>query len=261
MSDGDEAVEVLALIPARGGSKSVPRKNILLVGGKPLIAYSIQHARDASLINRIVVSTDDEEIAGIAREFGAETPFMRPAEFAQDHSPDIDVFQHALEWFHCHEGYQPDIIVHLRPPMPIRLPSTIDRAISTFIDHPEADSLRSVNVATQSPYKMWLINPDGLGEPAAVVDGLAEAYNMPRQRLPIAYWQNGYIDVLRPHTLFELDSMSGNNILPFVIEEQCVDIDYWDAIPLVEKLLRQRLGEITSVGPAEKSPVSERHPS
>src|SRR5438128_7362851 len=94
--------EILAIIPARGGSKSIPRKNLVSVGGRPLIAYSIEHARTSRLVTRTVVSTDDAEIAAVARAYGGEVPFLRPAEYAQDMSLDIDVFKHALLWLADH---------------------------------------------------------------------------------------------------------------------------------------------------------------
>src|SRR5512143_1686076 len=107
--------EVLALIPARGGSKGIPRKNIRPFAGHPLIAYSIAAGLQADLVTRVIVTTDDEEIAEVARGCGAETPFLRPAELAQDRTLDLPVFQHALQWLQQHEGYHPDILVHLRP--------------------------------------------------------------------------------------------------------------------------------------------------
>ena len=98
-------LSTLALIPARGGSKGVPRKNVMLIAGTPLIAYSILQAKTSKRINRIIVSTDDDEIAKVAQDWGAEVPFMRPSEYAHDFSPDIDVFRHALSWLEKHEGY------------------------------------------------------------------------------------------------------------------------------------------------------------
>ena len=108
------ALIALAVIPARGGSKQVPRKNLKLLGGKPLIQWSIEAAQAASELDRCIVSTDDEEIAAVARALGAEVPFLRPAEYAQDTTPDLPVFQHALAWLAEHEGYRPAMVVHLR---------------------------------------------------------------------------------------------------------------------------------------------------
>ena len=112
--------ETLALIPARGGSKGIPRKNIRSFAGFPLIAWSIAAAKQAASVTRIIVSTDDEEIAAIAREHGAEAPFLRPAEFAQDNTTDLPVFKHALQWLEANESYQPEIVIQLRPTSPIR---------------------------------------------------------------------------------------------------------------------------------------------
>src|SRR5512140_2890543 len=106
--------EVLAIIPARGGSKGIPRKNIRNFSGFPLIAWSIAAAKQSESVTRIIVSTDDEEIAAVARECGAETPFLRPAEFAQDQSTDLPLFEHALKWLADNESYRPDVVVQLR---------------------------------------------------------------------------------------------------------------------------------------------------
>src|SRR5512140_1055395 len=131
--------EVLAIIPARGGSKGIPRKNIRDFAGYPLIAYSIAAGLQAKSVTRVIVSTDDQEIAAVARQCGAETPFLRPAEFAQDTSTDLPLFQHALAWLAEHEGYHPDVVVQLRPTSPIRPPTLVDEAVRLLLDHPEAD--------------------------------------------------------------------------------------------------------------------------
>ena len=230
-------MDILALIPARGGSKSIPRKNIREVAGKPLIAYSIEQALRSRRITRVIVSTDDREIADIARAHGADVPFMRPSEFAQDYSPDHDVFRHALEWLGDQEGYKPGIVVHLRPTMPLRRIETIDQAIEQFIQHPDADSLRSVNMASQTPFKMWMIDSTGYLEPVARLPGEPEPYNVPRQKLPPVYWQNGYIDVVRRKVILEMGSMTGKKIFAFVIHEPCIDIDYEHSLRQIERVL------------------------
>jgi CMP-N,N'-diacetyllegionaminic acid synthase len=234
--------QVMALIPARGGSKGVPRKNIRLLLGKPLIAYSIEHAQASAHINRVIVSTDDAGIAAIARQWGAEVPFMRPAEYAQDLSPDIDVFRHALIWLAEHEGYQPELVVHLRPTGPVRRVELIDQAISQILAHPEADALRSVSQPIQTPYKMWRMDDDGYLQPLLQVDGLPDCQSMPRQILPQVWWQNGYVDVIRPRAILEMNSMTGQRVLPFVVNEPIYEIDYPDSIPIVEATLK-RLGK------------------
>ena len=232
------SAEVLALIPARGGSKAIPRKNLLKLRGKPLISYSIAQARQSALITRVVVSTDDAEIAAVAREHGAEVPFIRPAEFAGDLSPDYDVFRHALTWLRDEQGYVCDLVVHLRPTGPIRRVSLVDEAIQQMLDHPEADALRSVSWPEQTPYKMWRI-ADGYLQPLLSVEGVAEPYCQPRQGLPEVYWQNGYVDIVRPRTILQMGLMAGRRILPFVVREPIYELDYLESIPTIEAVMER----------------------
>lgn len=229
--------EILALIPARGGSKSVPRKNLRPLAEKPLIVYSIEQALETRSITRVVVSTDDDEIAEVARRNGAEVPFMRPRDLAEDDTPDLAVFQHALGWLRHHEAYTPDVVVHLRPTAPIRRVETIERAIWTYLERQPADSLRSVSLAKQTPYKMWFIQGNGCMAPVIQLGEGVESYNMPRQALPRAYWQNGYIDITSPAVIQGIGSMTGTRILGFVIDEPCVEIDYEEHFELAERIL------------------------
>ena len=238
---------VLALIPARSGSKSVPGKNLRDLLGKPLLAYSIEHASQCRLIDRVIVTTDSREIASVARTFGAETPFLRPADIASDHSLDVEFHLHALQWLQEHEGYRPRFVVNLRPTHPVRRPETIDRAIETFAAAADADSLRSVKLAALSPYKMWRLDEQGYALPVATLEEIPEPFNMPRQSLPLVYWQDCYVDITRPEVVFEQRSTSGRRILPFLIEEECVDIDYEDEILSAERLLAR----ISVDGPEE----------
>ncbi len=218
--------EILALIPARGGSKSIPRKNIRPFAGHPLIAWSIAAGSAAETVTRLIVSTDDEEIAEVARRYGAETPFIRPAELAQDDTPDLPVFVHALQWLEAHENYRPDLVVHLRPTSPLRRVWHIDQAVLRLLEHPEADSIRSVSPPSQNPFKMYRIGAEGLLRALVEVPGMPEAYNMPRQALPPVYWHNGYLDAFWTDTLIEKRSMSGSSMLPFVLSaEDWVDLD------------------------------------
>lgn len=219
-------VEVLAVIPARGGSKGIPRKNIRDFAGYPLIAYSIAAGLQASRVTRVIVSTDDEEIAEVARRFGAEVPFLRPVEFAQDQTLDLPVFQHALGWLAENEDYHPEVVVQLRPTSPIRPPGLVDEAVGILLDHPEADSVRGVVPAGQNPHKMWRIDPEtGRMQPLLFVEGIIEPYNAPRQALPPVFWQTGHVDAIRPH-VFASGSMSGQVILPVQIDPSyTVDID------------------------------------
>ena len=218
--------EVLALIPARGGSKGIPRKNIRSFAGYPLIAFSIAAALQAETVTRVIVSTDDEEIAKIARRFGAETPFLRPVELAADRSTDLPVFQHALNWLAEQEDYHPEIILHLHATSPVRPRGFVDQAVSRLREHPEAECVRSVVAPGQNPYKMWQIDPkSGYMIPLLSVQGIVEAYNTPRQLLPAAYLQTGHVNAIRPATILG-GSMTGQVILPLIIHARYeVDLD------------------------------------
>src|SRR3989344_2978370 len=230
-------IKILAIIPARGGSKSLPRKNIRLLHGIPLIAYSIAAGLQAKKVNRVIVSTDDKEIAEIARKWGAEVPFMRPSEIAQDDTTDLPVFQHALKWLFKHENYKPNIIVQLRPTSPLRPLGCVDNAIDILLKN-KADSVRTVIPSGQNPYKMWRINKKGYMTPLLSVPGIAEPYNMPRQKVPSTYWQTGHIDVIRYETIVNKNSMSGKNILSLILDPiYAVDIDTQTNLNNAEKVM------------------------
>ncbi|MCX8025193.1 MAG: acylneuraminate cytidylyltransferase [Thermanaerothrix sp.] len=252
------APEVLALIPARGGSKGIPRKNIRPFAGHPLIAYSIAAARQAETVTRVVVSTDDDEIAAVAREYGAEVPFLRPPELAQDDTTDLPVFQHALRWLAEHEGYHPEIVVQLRPTSPVRPPGLVDAAVRLLLAHPEADSVRGVVPAGQNPFKMWRIDPErGVLQPLLTLPGVPEPYNAPRQSLPPVFWQTGHIDAIRARTILEKHSMSGAVILPLQIDPRyTVDIDNPADWQRAEWLVY--FGGLTMVQPGQRRPLPEQ---
>jgi CMP-N-acetylneuraminic acid synthetase len=218
--------KVLALIPARGGSKGIPRKNIRSFASFPLIAYSIAAALQAESVTRVIVSTDDEEIARVARSYGAETPFQRPAELAADRSTDLPVFQHALNWLAEHEEYHPEIILHLHATSPVRPHGFIDQAVSLLRKHTEVECVRSVVAPGQNPYKMWQIDPNsGYMVPLLTVQGIAEAYNTPRQLLPAVYLQTGHVNAIRPATILA-GSMTGKVIMPLIVDARYeVDLD------------------------------------
>ena len=248
-------VEVLTIIPARGGSKGLPRKNIKSLGGYSLIGYSIAAALNAKLVSRTVVTTDDPEIADKARDYGAEVPFLRPAEFAQDDTLDLPVFQHALNWFSDHEDYSPDIVVQLRPTSPFRPPELIDEAIQLLIDHPGASSVRGVVPSKENPFKMWMIEPDGKMVPLLATE-FEEPFNMPRQELPSSYWQTGHIDVIRAETIIN-GSMSGQEIYSYIIDPLfSVDLDNLQDWQRAEMRLKS-LGSQIILPPREKNIIPE----
>lgn len=214
--------EVLAIIPARSGSKSIPNKNIREILGKPMLAYSIEHALNCLKINRVIVSTDSEEYAMIAQEYGAEVPFIRPKSIAEDDSLDIDVFLHALNYMEEKENYVPDIVVQLRPTYPIRDVEDIVNMIEMLEKDETADSVRCIVQAKEIAYKMWTLNEKGQISP--IMKDIKEAYNMPRQLLPPIYYQNACIDVVRTKVIIEKHSMSGENILGYIMQHN-YDID------------------------------------
>ena len=262
-------MEVLALIPARSGSKSVTDKNIREVAGKPMLAWSVEHALASERITRVIASTDSEKYAEIARQAGAEVPFIRPAEYATDTALDLDVFKHALNWLAENEHYHPDIVVQLRPTYPKRNPVDIETMVDMLMADPDADSVRSVALAGEVPYKMWL-NSGDTGERASddvmtgsrpvhkgmcgsekcmvlapLIKDIPECYNMPRQELPTVYYQNACIDVMRASTVLEKNSMTGTKIIGYLMTEN-YDIDTEIELLRAEnELLKKKLAEKT----------------
>ncbi|MEO8381004.1 MAG: acylneuraminate cytidylyltransferase family protein [Acidobacteriota bacterium] len=221
----DYDVEVMALIPARGGSKGIHRKNLSLVGGLPLVAHSVLHALGCPKITRTIVSTEDSEIRDAALRAGAEVPFCRPDALAEDHVLDFDVFAHALDWLISNEGYRPDIIVHLRPTSPIRRAAWIAESIDLLVSHPNADSVRSVSPVQQHPYRMFRKNDEGFLEPLLTVE-TPKPYELRRQDLPNIYYYNCVIDVTRHTTIQVKRSMAGDRILAYMMSpDDVVDID------------------------------------
>lgn len=212
--------EVLALIPARGGSKSIPGKNIVLLEGLPLIAYSILAAEQSETVSRIVVSTDDLEIAEVGRRFGAEVPFMRPASLAGDATPSIAVVRHALDILKKEEGYQPDVLVLLQPTSPLRSSEDIDAAVEKLLDS-GCDSVVSVTAAGQHPYWMYTLQGDRLLPLNDEGIGV-----MRRQDLPDVYCLNGAVYATRPGVIYEHDSLKGPDTRALVMPaDRSVDID------------------------------------
>lgn len=228
-------MKVCALIPARGGSKGIPRKNIAELHGKPLLAYPIETALAAKKIERVFVSTDSEEIAAVARKWGAEVPFIRPAELAEDLTEDLPVFLHFLDWLESEGLALPEQIVHLRATSPLRDPAVVDAAVEMLASHDEADSLRSISKPIQSPFKMWHVDNQGFLDPLIKLENIPESYNKPRQCLPEVFWQNGYVDITRGRTLRQLNSLTGRRLLGFPVQgENVLDIDTVQSLEFAE---------------------------
>ncbi|MEW6558532.1 MAG: acylneuraminate cytidylyltransferase family protein [Elusimicrobiota bacterium] len=233
-------MKILGLIPARGGSKSVLQKNIKLLAGKPLIAYTIEEAKKSNLINRIIVSSDDKEIVKISKKFGAEAPFLRPSHISQDDTPDLPVFQHVLKWLKKNENYIPDIIIHLRPTSPLRKVEHINSGIKLLLKNKSADSVRSICEPNQTPYKMWKIIKGYLAPLLNIKSNKkVETYNLPRQKLPKVYWQTASVDVIRYDTIMKKNSMTGDKILPLYIDEKySIDLDTELDFKIAEEIIK-----------------------
>ena len=240
--------KVIGIILARGGSKSIPKKSIYPLAGKPLLYYVIKAAAESKLISRLIISTDDKEIAAVARKYGVEVPFMRPKKIATDHTPDLPVFKHALNWLKKNENYTPEIIVHLRPTAPLMCGKDIDRAIKILMKNPRADSIRSISLPEQTPFKMFTIDlKTGYLKPLLpkefpkIFKKHHEPYNMPRQILPPVWKYAGYIDVIRYNTVMKYGSMSGQKQIPLTFEEwRNIDIDSMRELKFAEMIIKSR---------------------
>jgi N-acylneuraminate cytidylyltransferase len=219
--------KVIAIIPARGGSKSVPNKNIRVLKGKPLIQYSIDCALQSKLIDRVIVTTDSPAIAKIAAGLGAEVPFLRPASISGDRARDISYVQHLLKWLRRNGEQGRLLFVLLRPTEPYREPEVVDSAIQLLQENPGAHSVRSVAIAEQTPFKMWRMRGKRLVPLIAGANG-GEPYNMPRQELPRVYWQNGYVDAFWDTTVSRLNSITGSKVLAFLTDVPTTNIDTLD---------------------------------
>jgi N-acylneuraminate cytidylyltransferase len=241
-----EPLEVLAVIPARGGSKSIPRKNVKRLAGVPLLAYSIAAARQSDAVSRVLLTTDDPEVREVGLAWGAEAPFLRPAALSGDVVPDLPVFVHALRWLEAEESYRPDVVVQLRPTSPFRPPGLVDLAIAALAHDLTADSVRAVCSPSQNPYKMW--RPDGAYLRPLLDDAAAEPFNAPRQSLPVTLWQTGQIDAIRRETILGKGSMTGERIRALVVDPAyAVDLDTPPQWSLAEILIAS--GALTIVQP------------
>ncbi len=209
-------MNIYSIIPARAGSKGVSGKNVRLVGGFPLIAFSIIASKLSKHISRTIVSTDSEAIAALAKKFGAEVPFLRPAKFATDKSVDLDVFLHAIEWFEKNEKQQPDLLVQIRTTTPLRNPKLIDEAIDRLIQNPSATGLRSADELAEPPQKMMKLDSKGFLQGFFPQERRQDYYNLPRQQFPVAYHPNGYVDVVRARLVKKTKRLYGNKILGFI---------------------------------------------
>ena len=232
---GKEKTQVVSVIPARGGSKGVPMKNIKPLAGKPLIAYAIEQSLKSNLVHRTIVSTDHAEIARISSEYGAEV-IMRPAEIAQDDTPDLPVFQHVISQLETTERYRPDILVHLRCTTPFRTSHDIDTAVQKMMDT-DASGVRTVNLVTEAPFWMDIIMEDDILKP--FIPG-GRKYRR-RQDLPKIYRTNGIVDVVRREIIMEQNDMYTEDNQRAVITEteRSCEIDTQMDFFICEQILKE----------------------
>ncbi|OHA20395.1 MAG: hypothetical protein A2849_01295 [Candidatus Taylorbacteria bacterium RIFCSPHIGHO2_01_FULL_51_15] len=233
-------MEILGIIPARGGSKSIPRKNIKPLLGKPLIAWSIESAKQSKL-SRVIVSTDDAEIAAVAKKYGAEVPFMRPGEFALDTTPSEPVLRHALDWLKKHENYVPDAVALLQPTNPIRTAKQIDNAIEIFIEK-QPDSVVTVHEAIANNNPGWILKRNEKDEVVLWNGDPLRKIPARRQELPKGYSRNDCIYLFKPQNLYEeTPNLYGSKVELLVMQEnESADINTssdWDLLENRMKLL------------------------
>jgi len=234
----------MAVIPARGGSKGVPRKNIIPLCGKPLIAYTIETSAKSRLIDAAIVSTDDPEIAEVARKYGGDVPFLRPSELAQDNSPDIDFLKHALQWVEENRSWHPEILVILQPTLPFRTVEDVDNTLQFMLDQ-SCDSVRTLAVPTHvTPYKMWFLDNPETGRMSPVLkteyfDKLLT--DVPRQKLKPAYWQPGIVIATRSEFVRK-GKVFGPDLRGFVVDiKNAHDIDEPADFEYAEYLMAKKL--------------------
>lgn len=206
---------VVALIPARSGSKGVPDKNTRPLGGRPLMAWSIAACLKSRHIGRTIVSTDSDHYAAVARSAGAEVPFLRPAAISGDRSTDYEFIVHALDWLKANDE-EPQYVVHIRPTTPFRDPAIVDHAIETFLKSRHATALRSIHEMSESAYKTFEIGPEGLLQRLGAPGETLDAANNARQQFPATYAANGYVDVLSTAFIRESGLIHGARVIPFV---------------------------------------------
>lgn len=231
-------MSVLCTICARGGSRGVPNKNIRELLGKPLIAYTIEQALDSNLINRTVVSTDSEQIAALARKYGAELPFKRPSSLAEDNSPKLPVIKHAVNYYIKELNYKPDYVIDLDPTSPLRVNEDIEKCLNLIMNDPDCDSLITGYRSNKNPYfNMVQLTPEGF----AYLSKKPENQVTRRQDAPVVYAMNASIYVWKTDILLNQDQIISGRVKFFEMpEERSIDIDSETDFRVVEFFLKER---------------------
>jgi len=227
---------VYTVIPARSGSKGIPHKNIYPLQGHPLIAWSIVASLEANLVNRTFVTTDSEEYARVARQYGAEAPFLRPANLAGDSSRDVEFLLHILDWWNKNGIPAPDMLLLLRPTTPLRESTILDAAIEKLMAAPHATSLCSGFELPESPVKNFTLDNDGMFH-----GFMGDSYlSLPRQECPKAYVWDGYVDILRPEQIINFpDDIYGPRRLA-ILTPPGIEIDTLEELEFIEFFLQKK---------------------
>ena len=229
---------IVAVIPARSGSKAIVDKNIQLLGDKPLLAWTIELCKMCPTIDRVIVSTDSQAYADIALKYGAEVPFLRPSAISNDSSTDLDFVLHLMTYLD-QTGSQPDLLLHMRPTTPFRVSSVVENAIEAFRSAQHATSSRSVQKMSESAFKSLLVDNHGYVNPLTSKPGLLclEDANQPRQSFPDTYTGNGYVDIIIPSVVKETGTLYGNKCLAF-LTDTVIEIDEQSDLDMARKFLQ-----------------------
>ncbi len=225
--------DVIAIIPARSGSKSVPDKNITALSGYPLIAYSIIAAQLTDQVGKIIVSTDSEKYAEIAEKFGADVPFIRPEEYSSDTATDRDVILHAMNWYRDNYEHIPEYWLHLRPTTPLRDPTEISKAINEIQQSDSATSLRSGHPSPESPLKWFQKDTEGYFRGMLEDESEPEYYNKPKEAFPQVYIPNGYVDIVRASHTLHSTTLHGNKMIGFETPV-CTEVDSQEELEYIQ---------------------------
>ena len=230
--------DVISIIPARSGSKTILNKNIQLLSGHPLLAYSIAVSKLSKNIDRVIVSTNSLEYADIAKYYGAEVPFIRPQKFSTDESTDKDFLVHAIKWLKENENLNPEYWVHLRPTTPLRKVSIVDDAINLIKIDKTATALRSAHKASESPLKWFVKNgPYYQG----IIDN--EDYNLPKEKFNQVYIPDGYVDVIKSSFILNSPEIHGNRMIGFE-SPKCFEVDSQEEFEFIKYQLNDEGSEL-----------------
>lgn len=218
MNESKSKHAIIAVIQARGGSKGVPGKNIRIFHGYPVLAWSIAACKMAKRVGRIILSTDDPEIAEVGRRYGAEVPFIRPSELATDAATDYGVIKHAVDWIELNEQISIDLVVQIRPTTPLRSPKYIDEAIEIMKGNLQLTGLRSVYQMSETAWKTFELDEMGLLESVLrkLPGANSEVANKPRQALPNTYVGQGLVDIIRPEVIKNTTMTYGKRVYGFI---------------------------------------------